>query len=321
MRSDRVQTAFAPHDTGGRADVDPPRLSSGVETGDRDNLSITPIDSWDDPRLDDYRDIRDRDLLGEAGRPGLFIGEQWLTVEKMLSHPGLTKSVLMTPGGVKRLGNVNTRKRQEVKTGQRVSVYVISEDLMERVAGFRVHRGVLAVGYRPAAERLTIDAVVPHREEASRVLTVLLCEDITNIDNIGGLFRNAAAFGVDAVVLSPKCHDPLYRKSIRVSIGHVLSMPWARSRDWAADLERLKAEWGLTLIAAATGDRARPLDSIEPPARVGLIVGPEFDGLGHQALDLCDHVARVPMSTGVDSLNVTVAAAVCLHRFSRGERA
>jgi len=287
---------------------------------DPDNLSITPIESWDDTRLDDYRDIRDRDLRGEQSRPGLFIGEQWLTVEKMLSLPGVTKSVLLTPRWVQRLAN--TEMGMGTGPGAKPApVYVVSDDLMARVAGFRIHRGVLAVGYRPPPERLMIGAAVPFRDERERALTVLLCEDVANIDNIGGLFRNAAAFGVDAVVLSPKCHDPLYRKSIRVSIGHVLTIPWARSSDWHADLARLKGEWSVTLIAAATDDaRTQPLDSIKRPKRIGLIVGREFDGLSPQTLELCDHVARIPMAAGIDSLNVTVAAAVCLHRFTHGAR-
>jgi tRNA G18 (ribose-2'-O)-methylase SpoU len=152
-------------------------------------------------------------------------------------------------------------------------------------------------------------------------LTVLLCDGIGNVDNIGMLFRNAAALAVDAVVLSPTCHDPLYRKAVRVSIGHVLRVPWARSRAWADDLDRLGRDWGLTLIGAATAARARPLDEIERPLRVGVVVGQEHDGLSPEALQRCGELARIPMAEGVDSLNVAVAAALCLHRFSRGRRA
>jgi len=270
--------------------------------------NVIDISDFEDPRLDDYRDIRDRDLMGEPGRPGLFIGEQALTVEKMLSIPGLTKSVLITPTWVERISP---------QAPSDVPVYVVSPEDMRRVAGFRIHRGVLAAGRRPAPESPTIDAVVPNRPGP---LTVLLCEDVSNIDNVGLLFRNAAAFAVDAVVLSPRCHDPLYRKSIRVSIGHVLTTPWARSGDWPADLERLKREWGLTLIGAATGRRAEPIDAIDRPERVGVVVGPEYEGLSEATLALCGRIGRIPMAPGVDSLNVGVAAAVCLHRFTRGER-
>ena len=170
-----------------------------------------------------------------------------------------------------------------------------------------------------SARRMVMPELDPDlsRREA---LTLLVCENITNIDNIGFLFRNAAAFGVDAVLLSPRCHDPLYRKSLRVSIGHALTVPFVRSTDWTAQLDRLRREWGVTLIAAALDPRAEDLDAVARPGRVGLVVGQEFEGISPETLDRCDHIVRIPMAPGVDSLNVAVAAAVCLHRFSTGQR-
>ncbi len=272
---------------------------------------LVTITDPDDPRLDDYRDIRDRDLLGPDGRPGLFIGEQALTVEKMLAIPGLTKSVLLAPNWVDRIAPL---------APEDVPVYVAHADALKQVAGFPIHRGVLAVGHRPDPATRTVDAVLDLLPAArTGPLTLLLCENITNIDNIGLLFRNAAAFAVDAVILSPKCHDPLYRKSIRVSIGHVLTTPWAISDDWEQDLARLQ-DRGVTLIAAAIGPDARGLDEIARPERVGLIVGQEYEGIAPATLEQADHIVRIPMAAGVDSLNVGVAAAVCLHRFSRGPR-
>ncbi|MCA9292044.1 MAG: RNA methyltransferase [Phycisphaerales bacterium] len=270
--------------------------------------NVITIDDPADPRLDVYRDVRDRDLRGPSGRPGRFIGEQALTVEKMLSIPGLTESVLIAPNWIDRLAPLAPPD---------VPVYVVTPDTMATIAGFPIHRGVLAVGRRPAPESRTIDAAVPTR---SGPLTVLLCEDITNIDNIGLLFRNAAAFAADAVVLSPRCHDPLYRKSIRVSIGHVLTMPWAQSVTWVDDLDRLRREWGITLIAAALTDDARAIGAVDPPDRVGIVVGAEYSGLSADTLARCDVVAKIPMAPGIDSLNVGVASAVFLERFSRGTR-
>jgi len=283
---------------------------------------LIAIERADDPRLEDYRDIRDRDAQGAEARPGLFIGEQFLIVEKMLARPAMTKSVLIAPQHLARF-----EERFEVVRGKRESklnsfafpLFVAAPAIMEKVAGFAIHRGVLAVGFRPSPDSLTIDRAVPDRG-GSGPLTVLLCESIRNIDNIGSLFRNAAAFAVDVVVLSPDCHDPLYRKSIRVSIGHVLSMPWARSTNWPRDLDRLKREWNLTLIAAAARSDAVTIDAIAPPQRVGIVVGSEFDGLSSDSRTRCDHIARIPMAAGVDSLNVATAAAVMLHHFSRGER-
>lgn len=260
-----------------------------------------------DPRLADYRDIRDRGLRGRDGIPGLFVGEQPLIVQRMLSMPGVTKSVLVVTTWADRIAPLAPPE---------VPVYVAPLDLMRRVAGFTVHRGVLAVGYRAKVERPSLHAII----SGDGPLTLLLCEDIANIDNIGLLFRNAAAFGVDGVLLSPKCHDPLYRKSLRVAIGRTLSVPFARCNDRPGELERLKRNWNFTLVAAAMDERAVELDSAPCPKRVGLVVGPEFDGLPSATLDQCDAIVKVPMARGVDSLNVAVAAAVCLHRFSTGKR-
>jgi tRNA G18 (ribose-2'-O)-methylase SpoU len=266
---------------------------------------LIPITDRADERLEDYRDIRDRDL---HGRKGLFIGEQTLVVEKMLRGPGLTRSVLALPRHAERLAQL---------AAPEVPVYAAEQEVIRAVAGFEIHRGVLAAGVRPPPEALTLDAAVPRRPGP---LTVLICEETRNIDNMGLLFRNAAAFGVDAVVLSPSCHDPLYRKCLRVSIGHVLDIPWARSHDWAGDLQRLKREWGLALLGAATGPGSRNLDELGPPQRVGILVGSEYDGLSDVARNACDRLIRIPMAPSVDSLNVAVAAAVCLHRFSQSQR-
>ena len=152
--------------------------------------------------------------------------------------------------------------------------------------------------------------------------TVLVCESIRNIDNIGSLFRVAAAFGVDAVVLSPDCHDPLYRKSLRVSIGHALSIPWARSEDWAGDLDRLRTRHDLHLIGASVGDGSTLPEAVPTDYRnrIGLVMGSEFDGLGSESTSGCDALVRIAMAEGVDSLNVAVAAAVLLDRFSTAPR-
>lgn len=272
------------------------------------HANVFHLTDLDDPRLDDYRDIKDRDLLGRDGHPGLFVGEQPLIVEKLLAKPGATKSVLLMPQWLDRLAPL---------ASEDVPIYVATSELLEKVAGYRVHRGALAMGYRDKIERTDLNSVLSNTKQP---LTLLLCQEITNIDNIGLLFRNAAAFGVDGVLLSSSCHDPLYRKSLRVAIGHTLNVPFARSNDWLADLEQFKTKWDITLIAAATSEKAVVLDRIEKPGRVGLIVGSEFSGLPMTTLEKCDHIAKVPMADGVDSLNVAVAAAVCLHRFSTGKR-
>ena len=150
--------------------------------------------------------------------------------------------------------------------------------------------------------------------------TVLVCESIRNIDNIGMLFRIAAAFGVSAVLLSPDCHDPLYRKSIRVSIGHALSIPFVRSSSLPTDLEQLKSR-GFELVGASIrGDHEPNPANRDGRGRIALAVGSEFDGLDDETSAMCDRLVRIRMAEGVDSLNVGVAAAVLLDRMTTAPR-
>lgn len=270
------------------------------------------IDDISDIRIDDYRDIRDRDLMGVDGRRGLFIGEAVLVVEVMLSYPGMTRSVLASEQQAGRLEAMIASSNSP-----ETPLYVASQELIESIAGFDIHRGVLACGERPLDEERSLDAVIPPDGVDA---TVLVCDRINNIDNIGMLFRNAAAFGVDAIVLSPDCHDPLYRKSLRVSIGHALRIPFHRARDWNATLRTLKEDHDIALIGTSLDAGATPLEELATPGRVGLVMGSEFDGMREETIRACDHIARIPMAPGTDSLNVGVAAAVCLNRFSRANR-
>jgi tRNA G18 (ribose-2'-O)-methylase SpoU len=267
-----------------------------------EGAAVIEIHDLADRRLDDYRDIRDRELRGPEAFGGLFVGEQAMVVERMLARPGVMRSVLIAPHRVERIA-------PRVPSG--VPVYVAPVSIMRELAGFNIHRGVLAVGYRSAVEREALEIPPPERP-----VTLLLCEEVRNLDNIGFLFRNAAAFGADGVLLSPGTHDPLYRKSLRVSIGHALTVPFARSSDWHGDLRRLRERDGVTIVAASADDGAVDLETLPRPRRVGVLVGAEFEGLSQQTLACCDHVARIPMAPDVDSLNVAVAAAVFLHRFS-----
>jgi tRNA G18 (ribose-2'-O)-methylase SpoU len=187
-----------------------------------------------------------------------------------------------------------------------VPVYVADQGLFDRIAGFHVHRGALALARRPASRDLG-EAV-----EGSRL--VLAVEGVNDHENLGALFRNAAAFGAGAVVLDPRTADPLYRRSVRVSVGHVLRIPFVRSGDWLGDLARLRAA-GFLLVALDPGGPASLDDLVAPPSgRVALLVGAEGDGLTPAAREAADLVVRIPMAAGVDSLNVATAAAVALHR-------
>lgn len=260
------------------------------------------IDDLDDPRLADYVALRDRDL--HRAEEGLFVGEQFLIVEQMLGIPGLTRSVLVGEAQLARL-------RDRVPAD--VPLYVASMNLLERIAGFPLHRGVLAIGLRSALDTPSL-ATLAGPIEAPRLL--LACEDIVSIDNIGMLFRVAAAFGVHGVLLSPRCHDPLYRKSLRVSIGHALRVPFVCAEPWPEALDALRAA-EFSILGAALDDEAVDLDALPPMRRALLVVGTEFAGLSTAVRGRCDRLVRIPMAPGVDSLNVAVAAGICLHRLSR----
>lgn len=278
-------------------------------------MPIHQIDDAEDPRLDDFRDIRDRDARGPRARPGVFIGEQTLIVEKMLQRPEIVRRILVAENRRDWLESA-----LEAAGRPEVEALVAPKTVLESVAGFEIHRGVIASGDRTPFDDRTIDDILPAPD---RDATVLVCESIRNIDNIGALFRVGAAFGVDAIVLSPDCHDPLYRKSLRVSIGHALSIPFARSRDWSRDLAALGERHRLLRIGASVGDGSTLADAVpDGPRRrrVAIVMGSEFEGLSTVATSSCDALVRIAMADGVDSLNVAVAAAVLLDRFSNATR-
>lgn len=242
-----------------------------------------------DPRLDDYRDLKDRRLDERGGR---FMAESELVVRKLLASGLRVHSVLLTAPRLRSL---------EPALPEEVPVLVAPQALLDRIAGFPVHRGCLAVGERPREARLPEDA---------RLVVVL--EDLVDVDNLGAMARNAAAFGADALVLSPRCADPFYRKAIRVSAGAVFALPIVRATRWPEDLLALRERHGLALVAAVLAPDATPLDRFAPPPRLALLLGAEGPGLAAATRTLCDALVTIPMARA-DSLNVATAGAVFLH--------
>ena len=276
-------------------------------------MDIVHITSPDDPHVEHFRAVRDRDALGTDGRPGLFVGESPLVIEAMFAAGTEVLSLLTAARNEQRAVDM---VRAGLRPGMAEPMVVVAPDeVLDAIVGFNIHRGFLAVGRRP--RMLTPAEIVAPAGTDSLLLCV---EEVNNIDNIGQLFRNAAAFGCGGVLLSPGCHDPLYRKSVRVSCGCVLKVPSARSAAWADDLRALR-DAGYAIVAA-TGRGSRPLADVAcalgarvPGARrTAVLVGAEFAGLREATLALADHRARIPMAPGVDSLNVAVAAAVFLDR-------
>jgi tRNA G18 (ribose-2'-O)-methylase SpoU len=252
----------------------------------------------DDPRLADYRALKERHLNAEGGR---FVAESERVVRRLLASPLGVHSVLVTPPRLQALADALAARAADVP------VYVASQPVVDAIAGFHVHRGCLAIGERPAPRAVPAGA-----------RGVVVLEDLVDVDNLGAIARNAAAFGADALVLSPRCADPFYRKAIRTSLGAVLDLPIVRFSDWPGDLDNLR-KLGFTLIAAVVSPVATPLPRFSPPARWALLLGSEGPGLSPGAVLRCHHSVTIPMSTslGVDSLNVATAAAVMLYALTR----
>jgi tRNA G18 (ribose-2'-O)-methylase SpoU len=241
-----------------------------------------------DPRLDDYRGLKEHRLRADSGK---FIAESEPVVRRLFASPLAVESVLLTAPHLARLEPV-------LPAG--VPVYVAPQEVLDGVAGFHVHRGCLAVGRRPAPAALPADA-----------RTVVVLEDLVDVDNLGAVARNAAAFGADALLLSPRAADPYYRKAIRVSMGSVFALPIVRAAAWPDDLQRLRAS-GLALVAAVLDADATPVAAFTWPARVALLLGAEGPGLAAPTAAMCDHRITIPMAAGADSLNVATAGALML---------
>jgi tRNA G18 (ribose-2'-O)-methylase SpoU len=262
--------------------------------------SIVTIDDRDDPRIAAYRDIREQDLVG---RDGLFVAEGEVVVRVLLGgarHEPL--SLLLAEKRVVAL------EAEIARLPDRVPVYAAKQAILDEIAGFPMHRGILALGRRAemglAAEQLG-------RLGARAMVLVLV--GIANHDNMGGLFRNAAAFGADLVLLDSDCCDPLYRKAIRVSAGNVLRVPFARL-DRGDDIVGLLSSHGFEAIGLSP-EGGVPLAEATRPERVALLFGAEGPGLPEDLLRRCGTV-RIPMAAGVDSLNVATASGIVLHHFS-----
>ncbi len=269
---------------------------------------VIQITSIDDPRVDVYRDVRDKDL---AGRDKVFMAESEMVVRRLVqSTPDRIESLFVSPDRLERMSDV----LQQLST--EVPIYVANVDLMTEVAGFHIHRGVLAAGKRVHPCELFLEKSLGHLRGRDQ-LTILVAERFTNVDNMGALFRNAAAFGVDAIALDPHCCDPLYRKAIRVSMGHVLSLPYGVLHYWPTDLERLKTEWGCTLIGAEITADSNPLWELPHHDRVAIIMGSEATGLSEEAQNVCDAIYQIPMSSNVPSINVSMASSIFLYERQR----
>jgi tRNA G18 (ribose-2'-O)-methylase SpoU len=265
-----------------------------------------PIEISDpgDERVRDYFSLTDVKLRSRLDpERGLYLAESEKVIRRALGAGHRPRSFLMGQRWVTDLSDL-----VETAESQGVPVYVARADVIEAMTGFHLHRGALASMHRPplvAPEELLQEAL---QGKASRVVVL---EDIVDHTNMGAVFRSCAALGVDAVLITPRCADPLYRRSVRVSMGTVFQVPWTRIDPWPAGMKVLQ-DHGFTVAAFALGDGAISLDDLaaDQPDRLAIVFGTEGDGLSRLAVRGADLVVKIPMAGGVDSLNIASASAV-----------
>ena len=264
-----------------------------------------------DPRLADYARLTDMELRThlEAAQ-GLFIAEGTKVISRAAAAGYPVRSVLLAerrladlPALLPALGSAGT------------PVYVVPDEIVERLTGYRVHRGALASLHRKPLPDVTALAAAARR--------VIVLEDLVDHANVGAIFRCAAALGVDAVFLSPRCADPLYRRAVKVSMGAVFAIPYARMTGWYDGLAGLRAA-GFRLLALTPDAAADPISVSITGSRIALLLGTEGDGLSSRWRHEADQAVRIPMhpgalAAGVDSLNVVAAAAIACHLLAGAE--
>lgn len=257
-----------------------------------------------DVRLDDFRDLNSVDRRPDlpSGK-GLVIGEGVLVAQRML---GSRFSPFALMGTERRL-----RELHGDLAAVDIPYYRVDADVMAQVVGFHLNRGVLAAARRPT--ELHVSEVIADAG------TVAVLEGVNDHENLGSIFRNAAGLGVDAVIFGPRCADPLYRRSVRVSMGHALLVPFASAESWPGDLKMLRDK-GFRVLALTPDRAAVPLPEAMAAvgdAKAAILVGAEGPGLSVKAMRASDMRARIPMSRGTDSLNVATAAALAFYERAR----
>ncbi|NPC96351.1 RNA methyltransferase [Nocardioides sp. zg-DK7169] len=264
--------------------------------------TIVEITDPADPRLGDYRDLRDVQLRKSLETEnGLFLAEGEKVVRRAVEGGFAPRSFLMAPRWLDGLADVLATTD--------APCYVMSEALAEEVTGFHVHRGALA-----SLERRPLPSV---DEVLDGARSVLVLEEIVDHTNVGAIFRSGAALGFDAVLLAPRCADPLYRRAIKVGMGAVFTMPWTRLPDWYDALPSLSARGFTTVALTLTPDATAIEEAVAGLDRVALVLGSEGHGLSPRWEQSADRRAIIPMRAGIDSLNVAAASAVACYVTAR----
>ena len=261
-------------------------------------MQLVTVDDPADPRLTDYLRLTDV-VLRRLSEPegGLYLAESTKVIQRALEAGHRPRSVLLQEKWIPDL--------EPLLADVDVPVYVAPPELLEKITGFVLHRGALASMHRPE-----LPSVAEVLKDGRRVVVL---EDIVDHTNVGAIFRAVAGLGAAAVLVTPRCADPLYRRSVRVSMAAVLQVPWTRLPEWPQGAEELHAA-GFEIAALALDDTAVTLDryASDPPEQVALLFGTEGDGLSRAALSNADRIVTIPMLHGIDSLNVAAASAVAL---------
>ena len=274
-------------------------------------MPVVRITDPTDPVLADYTRLTDVALRAKhEPAKGLYIAESSTVIRRALAVGHRPRSFLMAERWLADLAP--TLAAAGAGPDGDVPVYVGEPEVLEAITGFHLHRGALAAMHRPPLR--PVHELLAAARDGAGARRVAVLEDIVDHTNVGAIFRSAAALGVDAVLVSPRCADPLYRRSVRVSMGTVFQVPWTRLATWPGGLAELQG-LGFTVAALALSDDAVTLDDLVappagPPTRLALVLGTEGDGLSRGAVQAADVVVRIPMAGGVDSLNVAAASAV-----------
>lgn len=233
----------------------------------------------------------------------LFIAEGEHLVRRLLDSDYSVVSVLLSD---RRSDEIAPTIREDVPC------YIVPDAVMHQIIGYRFHSGVIGCGRRKP--QATLDDVI--RRDATR-LTLVICPEIANAENMGAMIRLCAGFGVDALILGERSCDPFWRQSIRVSMGNIFRLPLVQSKDLRRDLRRLQSEWGVELAATVLDESATPLAAFSRAAKLGILFGNEAQGLDADVIAMCDHRITIPMKLGTDSLNVSIAAGIFLYELTK----
>jgi tRNA G18 (ribose-2'-O)-methylase SpoU len=277
-------------------------LHSLLNQTEVNDVNIIPIETLDDERLSFFTHLTDVELR-RALEPdsGLYIAESSKVIERAIRAGHRPRAVITTEKWLPGL--------ESVLAGREVDVFLGDEQTLEGITGFHLHRGALASMERPVQKSVA--------ETIAGAGLVVVLDNIIDHTNVGAIFRSVAGLGADAVLITPDCADPLYRRSVRVSMGTVLQVPWTRIPDWPAGITELQTA-GFTVAALALSEDAVSLRDFAASGsdKVAIVFGSEGHGLDTRTIDMCDTVVRIPMGHGVDSLNVAAASAVALYALS-----